>query len=213
MYPHGTRVLKLEAGDLSRAANVHLASFPNGALTLLGAEAVRRYYEWQLLGPHECLALGAFSESNLLGFFFGGVFHGAMSGFLSLNRSFLLRRVALRPWLLKNPLFRQRVYSGLHLLRHFRRQLQVSAGSAESHQLTTFGILAIAVHPRSQRSGVGNLLMAEAEKSARNLGFTRMHLSVQIANQTAIKFYERLGWHKHSNNGSWKGEMLKILSP
>lgn len=33
-------------------AGVHVAAFPSSALTRLGSEAVRRYYLWQIEGPH-----------------------------------------------------------------------------------------------------------------------------------------------------------------
>ena len=41
-------VLNLDVKDLPAVASVHMAAFPKSALTMLGTEAVRRYYEWQL---------------------------------------------------------------------------------------------------------------------------------------------------------------------
>jgi len=39
---------------------------------MLGTEAVRRYYEWQLVGPHEVTAISAYINTELVGFCFGG---------------------------------------------------------------------------------------------------------------------------------------------
>jgi len=38
---------------LADVAKVHCRAFADAALTRLGCEAVRRYYLWQLEGPHE----------------------------------------------------------------------------------------------------------------------------------------------------------------
>ncbi len=71
-------VRNLEVKDLPAVATVHKAAFPKSALTMLGTEAVRRYYEWQLLGPHESISLGAFLGPEVVGFCVGGIFRGAM---------------------------------------------------------------------------------------------------------------------------------------
>jgi hypothetical protein len=41
--------------DLDAVAKLHLDAFTDRALTKLGQEAVRRYYEWQMAGPHATL--------------------------------------------------------------------------------------------------------------------------------------------------------------
>ena len=76
-------IRNLEAKDLPYVAAVHVAAFPDSALTMLGTEVVRRYYEWQLTGPHDIAALGAFAGAGVEGYCFGGVFRGAMSGFFN----------------------------------------------------------------------------------------------------------------------------------
>ena len=58
------------------------ASFPQSALSKLGREAVARYYASLLRGAHDCLAVGAFTDSRLEGYLFGGVFRGAVTGFI-----------------------------------------------------------------------------------------------------------------------------------
>lgn len=207
----------LEATDLPRVSEIHLAAFPDSALTLLGAEAVRRYYEWLLTGPHECFALGASVDADILmGYCFGGVFNGALSGFLRQNRAFLFGRVLLRPWLGLNPLFRERATAGLRILRRFGRQPPTaplpSSAVAEPKPGLPFGILGIAVHPDAHGQGIGTALMAEAERTARRSEFKEMNLTVQMSNTQAISFYEGLSWEKTLEQGAWRGEMRKALS-
>lgn len=50
----------------------------------------------------------------------------------------------------------------------------------------------VAVDQRFQRQGVGRRLVAESEAEARRQGFQRMVLH---ARDTAVPFYERLGYH------------------
>ena len=50
----------------------------------------------------------------------------------------------------------------------------------------------VAVAPGLQRSGIGRQLVEESEKIARQHGYSRMVLN---ARDTAIPFYEKLGYH------------------
>jgi ribosomal protein S18 acetylase RimI-like enzyme len=200
----------LASRDLREAAALHLRAFPDSALTALGPESVRRYYEWQLTGPHETTALGVWHDGALAGFCFGGLFRGAMSGFLRQNRLHLALRVATHPWLLANPLFRERLTSGLRILRRFSRPPAPPSPAAPKPR--RFGILSIAVDPRLHGHGLGKRLMQAAELRAREQAFPEMQLTVAPENQQAIRFYESLGWRKHPAGAEWTGEMRKTLS-
>src|SRR6267142_2937709 len=106
--PTDVLIREIQAKDLGHVAAVHQLAFPDSALSMLGTEAVRRYYEWQLVGPHEVTAISAYINTELVGFCFGGLFRGAMSGFVRNNQKFLIRRVLTHPWLMTNPIFRDR---------------------------------------------------------------------------------------------------------
>ena len=204
-------IRKIEAKDLRDVAMVHMLAFPESSLTMLGTEAVRRYYEWQLVGPHEVVALSARVNSELVGFCFGGIFRGAMSGFVRKNRNFLIGHVLVRPWLVRNPIFRDRLATGARVLKNHAKP-KASAPRPPSHNLNHFGILAIAVHPQRQGLGIGKLLMAEAEDLARRQGFQEMDLTVNPGNRQAVEFYERLNWIRFSKDNVWKGQMKKSLA-
>lgn len=202
-------ITPLQVTDLDDIVNIHLAAFPKSALTLLGKEAVRRYYEWQLTGPHQCLAIGAVDDSGrIAGFCFGGVFHGALSGFVEKNKKFLVLQVLQRPWLVfTNPIFRDRLSLGIRVSRN--RVLPLDQESKNKHNV--FGILAIAVDQDLQGKGIGQLLMRYSETYAIAQGFTQMRLTVARDNHQAIHFYEMNDWYKEINSNGWTGTMIKDL--
>lgn len=195
----------LMLSDLDAIANVHLGAFPKSAITALGHDAARRYYAWQLSGPHDAIAFGALEKESVVGFAFGGVFRGALSGFIRANRSFLLWNIAKRPWIAFQ--FQETIEMGWSAL--FRRPSKNAP--TEALTIKSFGVLAIAVLPKYQGYGLGTQLMGALERVARERSFERMHLTVQTENSQAIHFYERLGWVKLAEDGLWKGRMVKYL--
>ena len=197
----------LNKNDLSCVANIHIKAFSDRALTELGREAVRRYYEWQLLGPHEAIALGIFQGEDLAGYCFGGVFRGALSGFLQKNKGFLVWQILTHPWLIAAPFFRERMHLALNGLRRSPPSVVLQAITNSK----SFGILAIAIDPQFQGIGLGKHLMAEAEQIAINRGFSRLYLTVDINNIQAISFYEDLNWQRSAPGGVWHGSMVKDL--
>lgn len=201
-------VRELRRDDLADVADVHIAAFRDSSMTSLGHEALRRYYRWLLEGPHRSTALGAFDRDRLVGYSFGGVFNGALTGFLRANRVFLAWRVATHPWLIANPLFRDNIALALQLLRP--RRVASPSNQAEPRP---YGILSIAVDPARHGKGVGQALMRRNEQIARTTGFDRMILTVAPTNTQAIRFYERDGWQKLMVDGTWsKGAMTKRLA-
>lgn len=197
--------------DLSGVARVHLLAFPESALTLLGAEAVRRYYHWQLAGPHDAVAFCIGEGEEVTGFCFGGVFRGALRGYLEKNRGYLFACVVGRPWIVFNPIVRKQIATAIRSLNN-RSSQSIRVTKVEISR-PTFGVLAIAVHPAAAKKGQGQQLMQCLEDVARKRQFSGMHLTVSPDNLNAVGFYERLGWIRvPTENGSWKGFMKKTLS-
>jgi ribosomal protein S18 acetylase RimI-like enzyme len=50
------------------------------------------------------------------------------------------------------------------------------------------------VRPPKQGTGLGHLLMAQAEERARELGFDRIWLGVMVKNQQAVAWYKKMGY-------------------
>jgi len=191
-------------------ADIHLRAFPDSALTRLGKEAVNRYYQWQLTGPHDCMAMGAYTEAGQMkGFVFGGTFHGSLSGFVSKNRWYLIGQVLLRPWMIANPIFYEKIVLGVRTLMPRNKKNGIKNSSQSPPK--SFGILAIAVDPDDQGSGVGKALMQNAESEAKQRHFTQMGLTVHPSNMQAVRFYERLNWKRIVMDGIWSGKMVKDL--
>lgn len=208
--PDSISLRPLVQEDISAVARIHLAAFPKRALSVLGEESVRRYYEWLLLGPHEAYRIGAFIDGQLAGFCFGGKFNGALSGFLRKNQDYLRRYLFTHPWLLFSSIVRQRIRLVLRLKK--RKPANNQTPEAVVAKKKSFGILAIAVSPHFQKQGVGRRLMEEMERVAMAEGFTHMNLSVAKDNHTAIHFYGSLGWVKiFDDGGKWHGSMSKEL--
>ena len=185
-------IAAIAAADLSAIVDIHTKAFPNSAITALGPEAVKRYYTWLLVGPHDAAMMGAWRGSRIVGFCAAGVYRDALSGFLRKNRAFLALHVATHPWLVFSPLVRQRMRRAAEVtIRFARRRPHVSAAVPAEKP---FGILSIATDPDVRGSGVGRALMQDAEARARRGGFTKMVLTVHPSNEGAIKFYRDLGW-------------------
>jgi ribosomal protein S18 acetylase RimI-like enzyme len=205
-------VRELAKNDLDAVSDVHIRAFEGRALAALGHEAVRRYYHSQLTGPHDAIYLGAFQADNLLGFCFAGVFRGSLSLFLRNHKWFLAWRVFTHPWLIFSSFFRERIILALRVLKFVRAKAAASQQLAPS-RVKSFGILAIAVDPGCQGAGVGKQLMQISEQIARQRGFTQMHLTVDVKNVGAIRFYEGLAWQKVvASDGIWHGSMSKKMA-
>lgn len=203
---------KLEKEDLPKVAAVHINSFPESALTKLGAAIVERYYLWQLTGPHEKVhAIGAFIGEECAGFSVSGKFSGSTSGFIRQNRKFLIKEVLLRPRLFFNSLFLQRLIEGVKLLGRFTGKKAVSTDNTKQFQTLDYGILSIAVSKKYQCLGIGQMLMLDAEKEAVKYGYRQICLTVHPDNKKAVRFYEKLNWQKLQPNGLWSGAMVKLL--
>ena len=195
--------------DLAGIAAVHVRAFPRSTITAMGAEAVRRYYAWQMDGER-VTPLVVESDRRIVGFCFGGVFRGAMSGFLRRNALFLAAAAAVRAHHFADARFRGHVRQGMRLLWRTvagPRAGAKAAPAAPAAAVKSFGILAIATDPDHRLKGVGRMLLDAASSDARAAGFTRMHLSVDPGNVEAIRFYEQLGWYRVHCDPAWRGDM------
>lgn len=206
----GITLKHLTCEDLPQVAEVHIKAFEESALTKLGKEPIRRYYEWQLIGPHECHAVGAFDEQgSLVGFCFAGVFHGSLSGFLTRNQRFLTWWVLSHPWKITNPLIIDRLKNALRILKH--KPTTTHPPSTQPKQ--SYGILSTAVDPEQQGMGIGRIIMEDVERDAIEKGFAELGLTVHPTNIKAVSFYEGCGWQRVITDAQeWSGRMVKPLS-
>jgi ribosomal protein S18 acetylase RimI-like enzyme len=205
-------IVSLTEADLASIVEIHVAAFPASLSTALGRETVRRYYEWLFCGPHDLVAVGGRLTDELIGFCFSGVFRGATSGFVRRNGVFLCAQVLIHPGLIARSRFRALLPTTVRILNSALKPSPAAAAS-EAPATDSFGILAIAVHPRWQHLGAGKRMMAQSESIARARGFSQMDLTVHPENEQALRFYERLGWERIVRDGVWGGGMRKPLAP
>ncbi|MEZ5138968.1 MAG: GNAT family N-acetyltransferase [Acidimicrobiales bacterium] len=204
-------VVDLEPGDLDEIADLHLRAFPTSELGRQGVEAVRRNYLWQFEGPHDLTAVGVKVEGRLVGFLFGGTFRGSTIGFLKREWRFLLVQGLRHPSTVFRRAGIERVRLALRLL--LRRAPGSPDEAPPEPAVRSFGVLAIAVDPATQGSGVGRAIMAVAEERARAQGYERMHLTVHPDNERAVAFYEAGGWARVAEEGRWIGRMERPILP
>ncbi len=96
-----------------------------------------------------------------MGFCAAGVYRGAMNGFLRANRRYLARRIATHPWLVCNPLIRERIGQALWITVRFSRLSHTV--TPETPASRNFGVLSIATDPSAHGMGIGRALMHDAE--------------------------------------------------
>lgn len=215
-------IYELSGEDLTTITEIHRSAFPETALTKLGGETVRRYYEWQMDHAENALIIGAFVREKMAGFCFGGRFKDATSGFLKHNKFYILWRILSHPWLVRDRIFRERILFGIKVLRkkmirkarekRLAKDASLKKAGESDTRLNSFGILSIAVDDRFQGEGVGYELMRASEDAARRRKYKQMNLSVHTDNWQAIRFYEKCGWERLMEKGVWRGNMRKTLN-
>ncbi len=67
----------------------------------------------------------------------------------------------------------------------------------------------LVVHPRHRRGGIGKELVVRAIKRFEEKGLKRVELWVGLGN-SAVKFYEKLGFIREDTKGIWLRMSLKI---
>jgi len=208
--------------DLDEISRVHVSSFFDRALSQLGLGAVKRYYRWLLTSfPDSHPICAETPEGKVIGFCFPGVYSGSFSGFLKNNSWFLFSTILLRPWLLFNPIVRERISLSVRTLKKLFKKRQQSKSHQGSASVSTllnqspkprlWGILSIAVDPAFQRQGVAEAMMRFIETLLKYEGINKLHLTVHTDNTHAVRFYEKLGWEKVPVGDTWQGSMIKWL--
>ena len=213
-------IRELVYGDLDEVVKVHMASFHDRALTQLGKEAVKRYYDIVLKDYQISYPICAVkNEGVICGFCFAGLYPNALSKFLRTNKGFLLSCIILHPWLITKSVIRQQLWLAIRLFftqygkdtEYKGNTSNTNPDSPNNHGNSYLGILSIAVHPSYQRKGIGELLLKRSEDIAIEHNFQNLRLTVHPQNLPAVRFYEKTGWEKIHTEGQWEGQMMKSI--
>lgn len=206
-------VRELTVHDLEALAEMHRRAFPDSVLSVLGTEALGRYYRWQIAGPHDVDAIGVWSGDVLVGAAIGGRFNGSMIGFVKRQPVFLSLRLLRHPGVLFGPRGRAAAATGVRLVT--RPGLRTEPEQPERVPDGSFGLLVVAVDPGARREGIGRLLLEAAEDCARRRGLARLHLTLDPTNWGAAAFYRSQGWERLGLDGDTDRSWLigKELDP
>lgn len=204
----------LDSSYIPQISQIHIQVFPKSVWTKLGRLVVERFYLWQLTGPHPVVeVIGAFVNDQLVGFILTGIFNESTTGFIRNNRSLLVKKVLVRPWLLSDGVFMQRLTAGYRLFRKSFLPRKVNNDIAKNNNRKSYGLLSMGVLSEYQNLGIGTALMKEVENKAAAQGYEQVHLTVDPINAKAIHVYEKLGWQKaFEPDEVWKGTMRKNLA-
>lgn len=199
--------------DLPAVVRVHMEAFPDAAMTHLGSRVVERYYRWQLIGDHpRPLAVGVWQGGALVGFLVGGWRKDAVSGFARRFLPTVVAGAVTHPTGLRR--FAAPQVAQVARLMARRGRSDQSVVRAPEAAPESFGVLSIAVRHGAEGRGVGRDLMAACQQAALDAGATDMHLSVDVENTRAVRFYEGLGWSRQVDAaGGWAGKMTKGIGP
>jgi ribosomal protein S18 acetylase RimI-like enzyme len=71
----------------------------------------------------------------------------------------------------------------------------------------------VCVNPEFRGLGIGSLLLTQAEEIARDSGFSKVALNVELEKESAIRLYERIGYHKAEPWEIYGGNFHHMLKP
>ncbi len=224
-------VVDLTADDVAEVASLHLASFPESALTHLGFDGLHRYYRMMLVGDHPAALLGARRGGRLVGFAVVDPEASHLTDYLAARWWALGPRALLRADLLVDRAMRPRARIAGSLLTRRARLLvgrfglrRRSAPPARSSVPVETGgapvpdagpscsLLAIGVDPTLQGQGLGARLLAAAEDVARRRGYARIRCTVARDNVRARALYEGRGWREVDGGSAVQAKMQLVLA-
>lgn len=111
-----------------------------------------------------------------------------------------------RPWALLNKTVRNRLTRRIGEELGLDQRIEVSES-----QPNLFLLLSIAVDPSSRRQGIGRLLAESFANHAFAADFAKVSLVVSKSNESAIEFYNGLGWNPPIDAGEYL-RFTRVLS-
>ncbi len=195
-------VINSQQKNLPGISKCHRKAFPTSLTSMLGPTYTAKTLEWYLTAPNKFL-FHLEEEGQVVGYCGGfvrmGEPYGSSSGMTQYAFREGLKALLLRPWLVFHPRIRGNFKFIFRNIRYRFFPPQPVAGPSatqtrETPKEKTAGLVVIGVDPAFQGKGYGSLLLQEFERRAREMGCTRMGLTVEKDNLQAIRAYTRNGW-------------------
>jgi ribosomal protein S18 acetylase RimI-like enzyme len=190
-------VTAMTPGDVDAVANVHVASFGNSFLAIMGPAFLRHYFRTFLDYPEGCGLICRHRQSaEVVGFVCGTENVGQH------YRVFLRRRLLPAMPSMAARVVRDRRFAGAILSRAWRvswlivgwRNRGTGGPSAPASSLPPASLMTIGVHPAHRRQRIGEMLVRSFTGEMARRGVPRVKLGVRDENVAARRLYERLGW-------------------
>ena len=182
--------------DIKAAARLHCQAFPHSRSTKLGRPYVRKMFRW-FVTHQPGLSLVARQDGEVVGYVVGAV--GGYGRKLFRYAFFeVLLGLAIHPglWFQSKTFLLWRSYLKGLFPQKTSNQVQLEDGLV----VVRAALAGIGVDPERQGQGIGSLLVAAFEDSAKELGVHKLTLSVDKDNLNARRLYDRHGWLVDSEN-------------
>lgn len=181
---------------------VHMDAFPDGFLTHLGGELLRRYYACYLDnlaavtlvaesgGEVGAFAVGTWREEDVLtGFYQANLWYLLWS---TLRKTLMLDPVIVAG--LRSRMGRIRIATSTYLTKFRKREPSKSEVVDDLGVGQVGTLVSIATSPSRQGSSISRDILAGFEGALRRNGTREARLSVLSENGRAIAFYLKCGW-------------------
>ncbi len=112
------------------------------------------------------------------------------------------------------------LYSGLeaiqldsNLVNWLRKKTGDNIVIPTEARIDEYYIDTVCVKPEFRGQGIGSLLLTQAEKIAREAGYSKVALNVELEKEAVIRLYERIGYHKAESWEIYGGQFHHMLKP
>lgn len=197
------------SSDLGELATLHASAFPDSFSTRLGKPFLIRSFQWYL-ADSRCFLFHLRNRENTMVGYCGGMESvpgqpGSTSSMIQFAFHEALRGIVIRPWLLLHPELRA---NWPLVVRNLARRLRLNPSRSNRPSDITapplptpqkrIGLVVIGVSPQNRKQGLGQHLLQEFERRARERNAHEVYLTVREENLQARKAYEKSGWKVNS---------------
>lgn len=193
-------IRNVKSSELEGIARLHVDSFQNHFLSILGIELLKNYYKEFI--KNSIFLVSSNGENEIEGFIVA--IDNAKNGrkcFIKTNRMKLCKRM-ISLCIRLDKLAWKRI---VKMIKTFLENL-IGVKKSQSYVLDIggkkIGILSICVMNRCKGNGLSRSLINEFEQKAIREGFTYYTLDVYKSNKRAINFYESIGMERYGLNGN-----------
>ncbi len=195
--------IAVPGADLKEIAHCRIKAFPKSLSSKLGEKYVIKMLRNYTEGGNFLLYMQ--EDGEYIGFTTGLVNnekHNCSTRVIIDNTAKdLFFGLLKKPWLFMHPIVLNNWKVGFEIFKNKFRSKEVVSKEKQLHPPTlspevidSVGLIDIAVAPRFQGKGFSSILLKAFEEHCISIGETRMHLSVNPANTSAIASYKKNGW-------------------